>query len=380
MKKTLKILWRIIREILQTILVFALLAGSWTAGTYITRYVYTWTGTPPWDYVLQLIDLFVGIIIFFLCMLVVGLFFKHRQMAMLNSITGAMRRISRGDFSVKMDEHEWRGEFKMIASSINDMAGELGRMETMRQDFISNVSHEIQSPLTSIRGFARALRNPRLTEEKRARYLEIIEGEGRRLSQLSDNLLKLSSLEGEQPVFEVMRYRLDVQLRTIVLANEPQWLAKRIQVDLDLAEVEIEATEDLLNQVWSNLLHNSIKFTPEDGVISIVLQAEEEEAKVTITDTGVGMSESDLLHVFERFYKADKSRNRADGGSGLGLSIAKRIVDIHHGEISVQSELGQGSTITVTIPCTRSSKRSQTGDQGKTANRPARLKDPKSHS
>lgn len=118
----------------------------------MTRFVYTWTGTPPWDYAIQLIDLFVGVIIFFLCMLVVGMFFKHRQMAMLNSITDAMRRISQGDFNVKMNENEWRGEFKMIASSINDMAGELGRMETMRQDFISNVSHEIQSPLTSIRG------------------------------------------------------------------------------------------------------------------------------------------------------------------------------------------------------------------------------------
>lgn len=350
MRKPLKILWKIVRETLQTLLVFAVLGASWTAATYVTRFVYTWTGTPPWDYVVRLIDLFVGVMIFFLCMLVVGMFFKHRQMAMLNSITDAMRRISQGDFSVKMDEHQWRGEFKMIASGINDMAGELGRMETMRQDFISNVSHEIQSPLTSIRGFARALRNPRLTEEKRARYLEIIEGEGRRLSQLSDNLLKLSSLEGDQPAFEKARYRLDGQLRAVVLAHEPQWLAKRIQVDLDLAEVEIEATEDLLSQVWTNLLHNSIKFTPEDGMIAIVLKAGEEGAEVTVTDTGVGMSDSDQLHIFERFYKADKSRNRAAGGSGLGLSIVKRIVDIHQGRITVRSEPGKGSAFTVVVP------------------------------
>lgn len=354
MRKTLKILWKIVRETLQTLLIFTVLGASWTAATYVTSFVYNWTGTPPWDYVVQLINLFVGVIIFFLCMLVVGMFFKHRQIAMLNSITGAMRRISQGDFNVKMDEGEWRGEFKMIASSINDMAGELGRMETMRQDFISNVSHEIQSPLTSIRGFARALRNPRLTEEKRARYLEIIEGESRRLSQLSDNLLRLSSLEGDQPAFETTRYRLDGQLREVVLANEPQWLAKRIQVDLELAEAEIEATEDLLNQVWTNLLHNSIKFTPEDGMITIMLKADEGGAEVTIRDTGVGMSESDQLHIFERFYKADKSRNRAAGGSGLGLSIVKRIVDIHQGKITVHSEFGQGSTFTVKVPYKRS--------------------------
>ena len=208
MKKTRKILWKIVRETLQTILVFAVLGASWTAATYVTRFIYTWTGTPRWDYVIQLINLFVGVIIFFLCMLVVGMFFKHRQMAMLNSITDAMRRISQGDFKVKMNENEWRGEFKMIASGINDMAGELGRMETMRQDFISNVSHEIQSPLTSIRGLqGRSEIPPHGGEESP------LPGDHRRreppLVATGDNLLKLSSLEGEQPAFERARYRLD---------------------------------------------------------------------------------------------------------------------------------------------------------------------------
>lgn len=354
MRRALRITWKIIRETLLTIAVLGLLAASWTGATYITKAIYTKTGAPSWDYIAQLIDLVLGVIIFLLCMLLVGLMFKHKQIAVMTAITDAMRRISKGDFNVKMDDHEWRGEFKMIANSINDMAGELGRMETMRQDFISNVSHEIQSPLTSIRGFAKALRNPKLTEERRNHYLEIIEGESRRLSQLSDNLLKLSSLEGDEQVFEVARYRLDEQLRSIVLANEPQWLAKQIQIDLDLAEVEIEATEDLMNQVWINLLHNSIKFTPEDGMIAITLKANDQGAEVSITDTGVGISELDQLRIFERFYKADKSRNRAAGGSGLGLSIVRRIVDIHQGEITVRSEPGKGSTFTVKVPYSRS--------------------------
>lgn len=180
--------------------------------------------------------------------------------------------------------------------------------------------------------------------------MEIIEGEARRLSQLSDNLLKLSSLEGEQQGFVTDRYRLDRQLRTIVSACEPQWLAKNIQVSLELAAVEIVATEDLLSQVWTNLLHNSIKFTPDSGAITITLNAAEQEATVNISDTGVGISETDQLRIFERFYKADKSRNRALGGSGLGLSIVKRILDIHKGSVSVQSQLGQGSTFTVHLP------------------------------
>lgn len=353
MRKALKIIWKIIRETLQTLGLFLILAASWTGGTYLTKAIYTKTGTPSSDYVVQLIDLFAGVIIFFLFMMLVGmLFFRNKQLAMIRTITDAMRRISKGDFSVKMEDHKWhRGEFKEIVHSINDMAGELGRMETMRQDFISNVSHEIQSPLTSIRGFARALRNPVLTEERRNHYLKIIEGESRRLSQLSDNLLKLSALEGDQQVFEMTRYRLDEQIRGIVLAIEPQWLAKQIQIDLDLVGVEIEASQDLMNQVWTNLLHNSIKFTPENGMIMVNLKSDGQNVEVSITDNGVGMSNSDQLRIFERFYKADKSRNRAAGGSGLGLSIVKRIIDIHQGEITVQSELGKGSTFTVKMPC-----------------------------
>lgn len=354
MRKALRITWKIVRETLQTLAIFALLAAAWTGATYITKAIYTKTGAPSSDYIADLIDLFLGVTIFFIGLYLVALLFRHKQIAMLNTITDAMRRISKGDFTVKVEDHKWHREFKEIVHSINDMAGELGRMETMRQDFISNVSHEIQSPLTSIRGFARALRNPQLTEKRRNHYLEIIEGESRRLSQLSDNLLKLSSLEGVQQEFEMTRYRLDDQIRAIVLANEPQWLTKQIQIDLDLAEVEIEASEDLMNQVWINLLHNSIKFTPAEGMITIKLKVKDQIAEVTITDTGVGISESDQIRIFERFYKADKSRNRMAGGSGLGLSIVKRIVDIHQGDITVQSEYGKGSTFTVKMPCTHS--------------------------
>lgn len=350
MRKLGKISWKVLKEILQIIALFAVLAASWTAATYMTKAVYTKTGAPSSAYVMQIIDLFLGVTIFFLCMMLIGLMFKHKQMAVLNAMIDAMRRISQGDFNVKMEGHEWPGEFKMIASGINDMAEGLGRMETMRQDFISNVSHEIQSPLTSIRGFARALRSPRLTEKQRDHYLEIIEGESRRLSQLSDNLLKLSSLEGDLDAFEMTPYRLDKQLRDVVLASEPQWLAKRVQVDLELTAVDIRASEDLMSQVWMNLLHNSIKFTPEGGAVKLTLRADRGTAVVTIADTGIGMSEADQLRIFERFYKADKSRNRAAGGSGLGLSIVKRIMDIHQGTVTVQSKPGEGSTFTVRVP------------------------------
>ncbi|MNN08983.1 Signal-transduction histidine kinase senX3 [compost metagenome] len=170
------------------------------------------------------------------------------------------------------------------------------------------------------------------------------------MSQISDNLLKLSSLENEESSFIMKRFRLDQQIRSIVLSSEPQWMKKRLQIDLELETVEIVGTEDLLVQVWSNLLHNSIKFTPEEGTITLSLKQEGQHAVVKVSDTGIGISEPDQIHIFERFYKADRSRNRNLGGSGLGLSIVKKIVDIHHGTVSVSSRSGEGTEFTVRIP------------------------------
>jgi signal transduction histidine kinase len=171
-----------------------------------------------------------------------------------------------------------------------------------------------------------------------------------RLSRLSDNLLKLTSLESEHHPFDRRRYRLDRQLRSAVLACEPQWLEKSIEVEAELEEVEIEADHELLSQVWGNLLHNSIKFTPPGGSIRVRLTLEDGKAAVRIADTGIGIGEEDLPRIFERFYKADKSRNRAGGGSGLGLSIVKKIVDLHGGAIDVRSRPGEGTEFTVRLP------------------------------
>lgn len=351
MREVWKKIWFVLLHVLQSIGVLAFVALSWMAANFLTKTLYKVYGTPSSPYLVQMIDALLGVILFILAMMVLGLFIRPRQIAMMTSIIDAMRRIAKGDFKVKLDTNgKGRNEFDKIIQSINDMAGELGQLESMRQDFISNVSHEIQSPLTSIRGFAKALRNRDLSEEKREHYLDIIEGESRRLSQMSDNLLKLSYLESDKPSFETCRFRLDNQLRTVVLAGEPQWLAKGIQVDLDLQEIEIVAVEELLNQVWVNLLHNSIKFTPVDGEISLRLIATEHGAEVTIEDTGIGIKEEDLVHIFERFYKADKSRNRTAGGSGLGLSIVKKIVDIHQGDISAESRVGQGTRFVISMP------------------------------
>lgn len=280
-----------------------------------------------------------------------------RRIRLWSSILGALNRIAKGDFNVRVDyfgmdkrRGEDNNQFVDLIDSINDMAVGLKKMEEMRQEFVSNVSHEIQSPLTSIGGFAKALHNGDLSMRERDHYLDIIETETRRLSKLSDNLLKLSSLDSERHPFERKRYRLDKQLRNIVLSCEPQWASKRIAMEVELDDTLVMADEDLMSQVWMNLISNSIKFTPDGGEIRVRVQHADGAAAVEVADSGIGMSEEERLRAFDRFYKADKSRNRSSGGSGLGLSIVKKIVHMHGGGIRIDSRPGEGTSITVTMP------------------------------
>ncbi|MCY9006584.1 sensor histidine kinase [Peribacillus frigoritolerans] len=266
-------------------------------------------------------------------------------------IIDALRKIANGDYNVQLDFNmDKRNEMTDIINHFNHMAKQLKQMEEMRQEFISNVSHEIQSPLTSIVGFAQALQFNKLTIEERNHYLHIIETESRRLSKLSDNLLKLTSLESEHHPFERTDFRLDQQIRTIILACEPAWLEKELELDIALEKIPIVADQDLMSQVWTNLIHNSIKFTRHRGKITIRLQQIDGQASITISDNGIGISETDQFHIFERFYKADLARERSKSGSGLGLSIVKRIIDMHEGTISVKSELEKGTTFTILLP------------------------------
>jgi signal transduction histidine kinase len=267
----------------------------------------------------------------------------------LHLLTDATRRLAKGDFSIRVQSKR-KDEIGILTASINDMAKELGMLDQMRQDFVANVSHEIQSPLTSISGFSKALRDKTMDEAKRIHYLTIIEEESNRLSRLSENLLNLSSLQYEHHPFHPQNLSLDEQLRGVVITCEPLWALKKQVIDLQLEEVTIQADIDQLNQVWLNLIHNSIKFTPEHGEIRIDLKVKSDNAIVTITDTGSGIPAEEIHDIFKPFYKVDKSRTDSIGGSGLGLSIVKRIVDIHHGDIEVISIPGEGTTIKIKLP------------------------------
>ncbi|MEW9698560.1 sensor histidine kinase [Paenibacillus sp. SI8] len=267
----------------------------------------------------------------------------------IKKLTLATNRLARGNFNVNVNVKR-KDEIGLLAEGFNHMAGELKQLEQMRQDFVSNVSHEIQSPLTSIRGFSKALRHPDIPVEDRLRYLEIIENESERLSRLSENLLKLASLESEHHPFLPSTFDLDEQLRRVVVFFEPQWSEKQLDLDLKLPRVKVSADADQLNQVWMNLFGNAIKFTPPHGEIGIKLEAHTDRVHVRIRDNGIGIGPEDQERIFDRFYKADHARQRDAGGSGLGLAIAKKIVDMHQGSIKVHSLAGEGTEFIVTLP------------------------------
>ncbi|WP_400244450.1 sensor histidine kinase [Niallia sp. JL1B1071] len=338
------------------IILFLLLCWSLAYG--LTAWLYDAIQITPREFIRQLINSLVG---FFLFGCLISIMTKipwvrSKQAEHLHPIIQAIKMIAEGNFNI--DLSYYKNQFRenddhpyyQIVTNIRHMAEKLGEMEELRQEFISNVSHEIQSPLTSISGFANTLKNDDLSPAERKHYLNIIEMESIRLSKLSENLLKLTSLESEHLPLDQKEYRLDHQLRRIILANEPQWIEKEINMDIVLPNVTITADEEMLDQVWINLLHNSIKFTKEGGAITVeAFKSENGSITVKIRDTGIGMDQDSLMHIFERFYKADKSRNRNIGGNGLGLSIVKKIIDLHEGEIEVQSEIGKGTDITVKI-------------------------------
>ncbi|MDH4424409.1 MULTISPECIES: envelope stress sensor histidine kinase HitS [Bacillus] len=342
---------KMLKVIGAVIALFSFLTIIWSIAFYVASSILDAFEINVSPFVTFLISDMVGFVFIVLIWVLIGVLMRPKREAMIWTIIEPIQKIAKGDFSVKIrNEEKYDGEIGVLVKSINDMTDELNAMEKMRQEFVSNVSHEIQSPLTSIKGFARALQDNNLSEEKRKHYLTIIETETTRLSKLSQNLLKLTLLESEEYTPERVTYRLDQQLKQIVLNSEPLWVEKEIELELNLEKVHITADQESMSQVWINLIHNSIKFTPSGGTITIQLQEHEKFVEIRIHDTGIGISEEQKQHIFERFYKADSSRNRTYGGSGLGLAIVKKVLDLHQGEIKVESEEGNGTEFIVRIP------------------------------
>ena len=287
-----------------------------------------------------------ALLILFITTLAAGM--GRSKLKPMNDLVRAMRDVSQGDFSVRVDDTDVPGDMGELVNSFNDMASELGGLEMFRKDFINNFSHEFKTPIVSIKGFARQLERDDLTDEQRREYLDIIISESDRLANMSGNVLLLSRLENQTIVTDRTVYRLDEQLRKCILLMEKQWTQKAIELDLDLDEVEYRGNEEMVQHVWVNLINNAVKFSPQGGTLSIRLKRRGDRAAVCVRDEGEGMDDATRRRIFEKFYQGDTAH--AAEGNGLGLSLVKRIVDLCQGTIEVESTPGRGSAFTVTLP------------------------------
>ena len=280
-------------------------------------------------------------------------YLRRKQMVdkPVRQIMDALNLVMQGDFTVRIEPvKEFAGEtgFNEIITAINKMTAELQGTETLRTDFIANVSHELKTPLAVMGNYATMLQKTGITEEEKNEYAKAISESARRLAALITNILKLNKLENQQIFPKHEEYDLSGQLCESLIQFEDAWETKNLNIETDIEDgIRICSDAELLSLVWNNLISNAVKFTPEGGTIGMSLNADGNYVVVSVSDTGCGIDPETGKHIFEKFYQGDTSH--ATQGNGLGLALVKRVVDILQGEISVQSTPGRGSTFAVRI-------------------------------
>jgi len=270
-----------------------------------------------------------------------------KMLSPILKINDAAKKVSRGDFSVRLEEKSIAKEIEEIATSFNIMVKELSNTETLRSDFVSNVSHEFKTPLSAIEGYATLLQDERLSKDEQAVYVSRILENTSRLSKLTQSILSLSQLENQEIVLQQESYMLDEQIRRVLLGYEPLWEEKELNIDLALEATQFYGSKSLLAQVWSNLIDNAIKFSRPGGTLFVTCGAIDDSVIVRIRDTGIGMSEEVRTHAFDKFYQGERSHSGQ--GSGLGLALVRRIISLSGGTIELQSAEGKGTEITVRL-------------------------------
>lgn len=262
-------------------------------------------------------------------------------------LSAGMERIAKGDFSVRLDLKLF-AETKKISDSFNAMAESLASVEILKDDFIGDFSHEFKTPLSSIRGYVNLLRDEKLSKAKREEYLEIVNDELNRLLELSNNTLLISKLNAQNNLGTLNEVRCGETFKRILLLSEKYIEAKSLNIELNLKPVTIVHNEDLLKQIYMNLISNAIKFSPEGGTIVLGVEPKDEGVLITVKDEGIGMDEATKKRIFDKYFQGDPSHSGQ--GAGLGLSIVKKIADLSHGTIEVESAPNEGSTFKVYLP------------------------------
>lgn len=338
-------LWFMFATITFSVLSISLITmGIFAVVLYRTGYLDEFNGTPvPPIIFMMFFSLLFGMVLF--------LFVNKIILKPIRRFSEAVKVVARGDFTIEpLREKSRIKEVQEMKDNINLMVRELSGIETLRTDFVTNVSHEFKTPLAGIEGYASLLQNKNLPEAERDECIHMIIDSAKQLSTLTENILSLSRLENQEVVLDKTEFRLDEQIREAVLLLESKWSEKDIDLVVDLAKVQYVGNRNLLRPVWLNLLENAIKFTPENGRIEVRLSSGEDRITAIVKDTGKGIGQADIHHIFDKFYQADRARKQA--GNGLGLALINRIVCLCGGTIEVRSEIGKGSEFTVILPFT----------------------------
>jgi len=260
----------------------------------------------------------------------------------------ALTNVAKGDFSISLKEDQTVYELNEMVHNYNIMVKELSSIETLRNDFVANVSHEFKTPLSNIEGYVTLLQANDIPVETKEKYIQVIIHNTRQLSNLTSNILKISKLENQETLPEKSWFSLDEQIRQAILVLEPKWSKKNLEFDIQLSSISYHADEELFMQVWMNLLDNAIKFSKDHGEIQVFAYQREDELFVSIADSGIGFDPNVSAHLFEKFYQADNSRLLE--GNGLGLALVKQILYLSDGHILVESKPEEGSKFTVVLP------------------------------
>ncbi len=321
--------------------------------TTVSIIVFFWDANLPFSKKVLSVRAIAGFINVFVMSFIFTLVIRlHRKIEIerpIKQLLNATESIRQGDFSVQIPGRKhFRNEIDVVIDNINLMARELSGVETLRLDFISNVSHELKTPLSVIQNYATMLQEPKLQEETRLEYAKSITAASRNLTTLITNILRLNKLENQQIFPEKKEFNLSEQITESLLDFEQIWEDKKISLETDIDDsIVAKGDSELLSLVWHNLFSNAFKFTPEGGKVSISLKKTGGLCQIKVSDSGCGMSEETKKHIFEKFYQGDTSH--AQKGNGLGLTLVKRILDITGGKIQVQSQEGQGSEFTVLL-------------------------------
>lgn len=286
----------------------------------------------------------------FIIATVLTLYISRYILSPVEHLSDASKKVAHGDFTVQIPLDSDSDELNVTISNFNSMVRELRSIETLRDDFIANVSHEFKTPLSAIEGYAMLLQEKNLGDKEREECARKILQSTARLNDLTGNILLLSKLDNQNYPQENTTFSLDEQIRQAVLMFESVWTKKQIDIDCDMPDVSFVGPQSLLNHVWINLIGNAVKFVKGDGSgrITVRLTPNEKNVVVTVADNGIGMDDKTIAHIFEKFYQGDTSRRSS--GNGLGLALCKKIVESLHGTITAKGAPGEGSVFTVVLP------------------------------